>query len=206
MLRIRCSSLGKIMATPAKPELSVGAKTYIETLAKEQVYGYSRQIGTKEIQKGHIVEAQSIALLNEVLFASHTKNLERKTNDWLSGECDITADHQIHDIKSSWSLATFPAFKADGADKLYEWQLRGYMMLWEASTAELDYCLVDTPDELIGFEDEALHRVSHIDPMLRVTRLPFTYDSVAAGQIRMKVESAQEYFQIALQQICDEHK
>ena len=56
---------------------------------------------------------------------------------------------------------------ADNAND-YEWQMRGYMMLWDCDTAIVDYCLVDTPEHLIGYEQRELHIVSHIDPEKRV--------------------------------------
>ena len=38
------------------------------------------------------------------------------------------------------------------------------MMLWDCDTAIVDYCLVDTPEHLIGYEQRELHIVSHIEP------------------------------------------
>jgi hypothetical protein len=90
MLKIRASSLGKIMA-PAKKysELSAGAKTYISELAKEHVYGFKREISSFAIEKGIIVEDDSIELYNSVFFTAHRKNEQRFENDWLCGTPDI---------------------------------------------------------------------------------------------------------------------
>ncbi|SAL10284.1 hypothetical protein AWB73_00087 [Caballeronia turbans] len=207
MLRIRCSSLSKIMTEPkAKGEvLSVGAKTYIDELASEFVYGFKKVVSSKEMDKGIIVENTSIALLNEVLFTSYAKNTERRENDWLTGECDIFTGSRIHDIKSSWSLATFPATVRAGRDRDYEWQLRGYMMLWDVDESEIDYCMVSTPDELIRFEQVELHYVDHIDPALRVTRVPYSRDKAMEDKIREKVEAARKYFDEVVETIAVEH-
>lgn len=207
MLRIRCSSLSRIMTEPKSKDevLSVGAKTYIEDLAKEFVYGYVRSVSSKEMEKGQIVEGQSIALINEVCFTNYTKNTERRTNDWITGECDIYTGQKIIDVKSSWSLPTFPATMFAGKDKDYEWQLRGYMMLWEADLSELNYCLVNTPDELIRFEDPAMHYVDHIDPSLRLTRVPYSRDLKFEDAIKSKVEAAREYFDRTVELIGVEH-
>lgn len=195
------------MTTPkAKGEaLSVGAKSYVEELAKQYVYGYTRHVSTKEMQKGLIVEGQSIALLNEVLFTRHIKNEERRENEWIGGTCDIYTGSGIHDIKSSWSLNTFPATLRDAEDSTYQWQVRGYMMLWNADYAEVNYCMVDTPDELIGFEDQSAHLVSHIDPMLRVTRVRYERDKELEDLIRFKCEAAQQYFTDAVEAIRELH-
>lgn len=207
MFKIRCSSLSKIMTEPkAKDEiLSVGAKTHVEELAKEFVYQYTKEVSSKEMEKGIIVEQACIELLNEVIFSSFTKNTERRDNDWITGECDIYAGTRIHDIKAPWSLATFPATVFAGRDKDYEWQGRGYMMLWDCDEFEIDYCLVTTPDELIRYEPENLHYVDHIDPLLRVTRVPYKRDRALEDQIKRKVDAARAYFDQIVQTIAEEH-
>lgn len=207
MLKIRCSSLGKIMTEPkSKSEtLSVGAKTYVEELAKEFVYNFKKVVTTKEMEKGLIVEDQAIALINDVFFASHKKNTERRENDWITGECDIYAGRKIIDVKSSWSLSTFPATAFAGHDKDYEWQMRGYMWLWDCDISELHYCMVNTPDELIHYEDPSLHYVDHIDPSLRITRVPYKRDTGLEEKIKEKVVAAREYFNAVVEMIATEH-
>jgi hypothetical protein len=208
MLKIRCSSLSKIMTEPkAKSEtLSVGAKTYIEDLAKEFVYGYQRVISSKEMEKGTLVEQHSIDLVNDVYFTSYVKNTERRENEWLTGECDIYVPGQkIIDIKSPWSLATFPATVFAGQDKDYEWQLRGYMFLWDCAHSEINYVMVNTPDELIRFEDPSVHYVDHIDPSLRITRVPYERDKVLEEKIKEKVEAARAFFNQVVETIGLEH-
>lgn len=157
MLKFRASSLADIMTDPKSKDevLSVGAKSAIIKLAKEFVYGYDERISNKYMEKGILMEDKSIELLNSVLFTDFKKNTERKTNDWITGECDISAPDRIHDIKTSWSLATFPVLSFMGEDKTYEWQGRAYMMLWDVDKFEIDYCLVSTPEHLIGYESEA---------------------------------------------------
>jgi len=206
MLKIRCSQLGCIMTNGrGEGALSVGAKTYIEDLAKQHVYGYTKTVSTKEMQKGVIVESQSIDLLNAVTFNNYTKNAERFENDWIGGTPDIVSG-QIIDIKSSWSLNTFPATRADAVNAAYEWQVRGYMMLTNRIYATVAHCLVDTPDELIGYEDESAHRVSHINPLLRITQVEYTRAAELEDKIKQKVEAAQEYFDYAVRLIETEHE
>ena len=76
---------------------------------------FSPDISSKYLTKGNQCEQDSIDLINEVNFANYTKNEERKTskNGILSGSCDIFTGNSIIDIKSSWSLATFPFFRSD---------------------------------------------------------------------------------------------
>lgn len=207
MLKFRASSLADIMTEPkSKTEvLSVGAKTAIEKMAKEFVYGFDKVITSKYMDKGIQVEDASIDLLNSVLFTSYAKNTERKSNDWITGECDIFTGNSIIDIKSSWSLDTFPALCAQGEDKTYEWQLRAYMWLWDVDKAQIAYCLVSTPDALIGYEDRQLHEVEHISPELRVTLVNYERDKELEEKIKSKVEAARDYYESVIQEISKQH-
>lgn len=185
--------------------LSVGAKTHVEKVAKQIIYGYEEVVTGKYMDKGIQVEDAAIELYNSVMFTSHSKNTERKTNDWVTGECDIATPEKITDIKSAWSLATFPVTASQGRDKGYEWQLRAYMMLWDVDLAELAYCLIDTPGELIGWEDAALHSVDHIPQELRLTLVQYQRDKVLEEKIKRKCEAANNYLTAVMQQIADEH-
>lgn len=200
--------IGEIMTDPkGKDEvLSVGAKTTITKMAKEFVYGFDEKITNKYMTKGLEVEDRSIELLNSVLFTSYKKNEETLENDWLRGTPDLIGKDCVIDIKSSWSLATFPCIAELGKDKGYEWQGRAYMMLTNLNKFELCYCLVSTPENLIGYEDKALHLVDHINPELRITRVFYERDKTLENKIKLKVEAAREFYQEVINQISAEHK
>lgn len=206
-LIFRASSLADIMTEPkSKGEtLSVGAKTAIKKMAREFVYGFDSVVTSKYMTKGIEVEDKSIELLNSVLFTDLKKNTERKTNAWITGECDIYTPEIIYDIKSSWSLETFPVLAEDGEDKTYEWQARAYMMLWDVERYKVAYCLVDTPENLIGYENKAVHQVSHIPPHLRVTFVDYERDKEKEAKIVEKVEAARVYYKQIIAQIAKEH-
>jgi len=208
MHKFRASALSEIMTDPKSKDevLSVGAKTAVMKLAKELVYGYDEQISSKYMEKGILVEDQAIALYNEVFFTNHQKNIVRMSNLWITGECDIFTPEKIIDIKSSWSLATFPVTAEAGKDKGYEWQGRAYMWLWDVDQFEVAYCLVNTPDELIGYEQQDLHYVDHINPELRVTRVQYTRDKALEDKIKQRVEAANEYLTAMVRQIANEHE
>ena len=196
---IRCSSLPKIMTAPrSKSEvLSETAKSYVKQMAKEDFLGYSSELNNKYLEKGKQVENNSIELLNSVLFTNYVKNTERRQNDFLTGEPDIVADDVIIDIKSSWSLDTFPMLPEDINIKDYEMQLRGYMMLFDKPRAILAYCMVDTPEHLRSWESEELHLVSHIAPEKRITMIEFTRDLEIEADIKAKCEASLDlYFEL----------
>ena len=125
-MKIRSSALGKIMTNPRskKETLSAGCKTYIKELVKEDLFNYKSTIDSKYLTKGIDMEDTSIDLYNEVHGTLYLKNTERLSNEFITGECDINAEDKIIDIKSSWSLETFPASPDDVNNKDYEWQLR----------------------------------------------------------------------------------
>lgn len=186
--------------------LSAGAKTEIKSMAKEYVYDFTEIITGKYMDKGLIVEDQSIELYNSVFFTNYKKNTVRLTNQWITGECDIIIPGvRGIDIKSSWSLATFPAVSEDGEDKLYEWQCRGYMMLHEVPEWEVAYCMVNTPDELIKYEQESLHFVDHIPEELRITRVIYKRDLALEEKIKRKTEAASAYLTRIVEQIQEQH-
>jgi hypothetical protein len=202
----RASALSSIMTDgKGKDELSVGAKTYVTKLAKEFVYGYDEKVTNKYMDKGIRMEDESIDLYNAVHLSSHAKNAERKNNLWITGEADIVDDDKIIDIKSSWSLTTFPVLGDQGEDKGYEWQLRAYMWLWDKPRADIAYCLVTTPDDLIGWENKALHQVDHINRELRVTIVPYVRDPTLEEKIKVKVEAARVYYDHVIQEISKQH-
>lgn len=207
MRKFRASSLGEIMTDPKSKDelLSVGAKTFVEKMAKEIVYGYEEIITSKYMDKGIRVEDESIALFNEVFFTNHQKNTERKTNDWITGECDIYTPEKIIDIKSCWSLLTFPATADSGKDRGYEWQLRAYLWLYDVPEADIAYCMVNTPSDLVGYEDESIHYVDHINPELRVTLVNYKRDKALEDKIKVRVEAANDYLKLMIQKIADEH-
>jgi len=211
MIKFRCSSIGKLMTEPkSKSEgpLSVGAKTYIRQLAAQEILGIDFEVSSKAMEKGIVCEGESIQLLNSVRGLSLVKNTERKTDDYLTGECDLFDEllTRGHDIKTSWSAATFPILQIDCEDKLYEWQMRGYMRLWGAKSWEVDYCLVDTPENLIGFEPLQMHIVSHIPEHHRVTTWTVYHDADKEAAIVEKVKHAREYYAQVISEFERTHK
>jgi hypothetical protein len=208
MILIHPSSLGKIMS-PAKSkkdsDLSAGAITYCKELAKQCVYGFKPSISSKYLEKGLLCEDNSIELYNQVNFSNLTKNSERKNNEWLTGEIDLLDGDLIIDIKTSWSLMQFPALPEDAHDTDYEWQGRGYMMLWDKPKFRLAFCLVTTPLELREWDDELIHEVDHIDPALRITVVDYDRCPVKEQLIKTKCDAAKFAVREFVEQIKRSH-
>lgn len=209
----RCSSIGKLMTEPktkSEGPLSVGAKTHIREVLAQDIFGVQFEISERKLEKGIEVEPESLALLNRVRGLKLVRNAERRKNEWITGEADIfdAAPRIGHDLKSAWSVATMPICVEDIAGSqraLYEWQMRGYMMLWDAEEWHVDYCLVDTPERLIGYEPLTMHVVSHIPEHLRVTSWVIKRDRAAELAIIKKVKHARAYYAQALAEFDASH-
>lgn len=209
-LLFRCSSIGKLMTEPKTQKegpLSVGAKTYIRELVAQDIFSVEFEVSSKQMEKGIACEPESIGLLNRVRGLRLAKNTERKTNAWLTGECDIydAERRRGHDLKTSWSIATFPITTADCEDKLYFFQMQGYMDLWDAEEWSVDYALVDTPERLIGYEPLQLHLVSHIPEHLRLTSWVVKRDQAVIDLMHIKVEHARAYYREVLREFDRTH-
>ena len=180
--------------------LSETAKSEIRKIAKQDFFGYSSDIKTKPMIKGTDWEQDGIDLLNEVRFTKkYTKNTIRVTNELMSGCCDILLDDVIIDIKSPWSLETFPATPSEGEKSDYEWQGRAYMWLYDRPSFELIYCMVSTdPKNDLGllnqWDNMSLHRVDHIDPAKRITVIRYERDMDLELAMLERLRHASEFY------------
>lgn len=167
---IRCSSLGDLMTEPkAKAdkdagELSQTAKTHLKSIYIRERYNRKKDVLTKQMEKGLLVEEESITLLSRVWKKMLYKNEERLNNEFLTGLPDIFEGESINnaqsitDIKSSYDLFTFISKIGNPLDKDYYYQLQGYMALSGAKQAYIAYCLVNTPEHIIAGEKYRLFK------------------------------------------------
>lgn len=191
---LRASSIGNIMAFPEKDTLADGAKTYLEKIASQWILDWSENLDTFEIQKGKDCEDISIDLYNSVQGTFYMKNTARISNDLMTGECDIldSENSLVIDIKTAYSKKTFPMFLTPS--KLYEWQLRCYMHLYNVDKAELAYCLVSTPEHLIKRnEPHDWHFVDHIEEHKRLALASLERCEKKEQQMINKAQMAQDY-------------
>jgi hypothetical protein len=216
---VRCSSLGKLLTEPrSKSEvLSQTAKSYIEGLFNELEFGYRKEFSSRYTDKGLEMEDEAIQFASEQFdWEFVVKNTERFTNDYITGEPDINTDSLLADIKCSWSLDTYPMFEAEMKNKDYYWQLMGYLWLTGKTQAELVYCLMNTPLQIVedevrrahwkaGLIDEDIdlrhevqtkHNYDNIPSKLRVKRYIVERDEKAIEKIIEKVEIAREYYKM----------
>lgn len=189
--------------------LSEGAKTYIRELVRQDIWGVDFNFSSKYTEKGKAVEAEGLALLNRVRRLALVKNAERRSDGQITGEAD-TVDlgprRCGHDLKCSWSLQTFPAFVRDCEDALYAWQMRGYMRLWDLDRWEVNYVMVNTPEDLLGqHEPQHLHLVEHIPEHMRLTTWAIERDRALEAQMDVKLELARAYYAQCIAEFAATH-
>jgi len=206
--KARKTDADKLLLAPYKEmSLSAGAKTFIGKLAKQYVYGYNKVVETKYMDKGLACEDEAIELINRLRFKSYIKNTERREDEFLTGECDIYVPKiKTIDMKVSWDLDTFPALSEDCHDPLYEWQGRAYMRLWDVPEHEVCFAMLDTPEDLIRYEQLELHQVLHIDPSLRLTSITYYRDQALEDKMIAKCKIAQDYLLNTVAKIKLEHR
>lgn len=151
MLKIRASSLGKIMTDSKVKSDPLGAtcRSALRDIWISQNYGRERDFSSAMIEKGNRNENKGITMLSNTLRTFLKKNTEHFQNDYFTGTPDVIDDGRVFDIKCSWSLHTF--FDAD-ITRDYEWQGRVYMELTGCKMFNLVYVLTDTPEKLIEQE------------------------------------------------------
>jgi hypothetical protein len=148
----------------APPSLGDTATSYLkevyiwEKYGKEPVGGGER---SKYTMKGRMVEDDSIMMLNRIDSQTYAKNSTRFKNEYLTGEPDIIVSDndkaiKIIDIKSSYDFATLLSNIGSPLNPLYKYQLQGYMALTGALEAEVCYCLVNMPPEIINSEKKKI--------------------------------------------------
>jgi hypothetical protein len=179
------------------------AKSYIIQKAKEDFFEYKTELTNKYLMKGIHQEQDSIDLLNAVRFENYKKNEKREENEWLTGSCDIITEELIIDVKTSWSLETFPATNYELKDlSLYEWQGRAYMWLYDMPTFELSYVMVSTADDLLSdYDSYAIHKVDHIDPAKRITSIRFERDKELEIQMAVRLIEATQFYKEVINQL-----
>jgi len=216
-MKIRCSSLGKIMTSPkSKGEvLSQTAKTYLKELAIEEKFGIRKEFSSRYTDKGNIQEDTAIEMASKVLSLPFAlKNTEYFENEFIKGTPDLILEDEIIDIKCSWDGTTFPWFEDELPNKDYFWQLVGYCWLTGRKKARVVYCLVDTPEDIVQdeirrtswkkFEIDvteetenevrAKHEFSHISENKRVRAYLVDLTNEDIDKVKEKLLHAREYY------------
>jgi len=201
--KIRCSQIGQIMTNDRSGKgMGQMAKTYCQKWVIEQIYGSRKDITTKEIEKGILMEQGAIELVSRYCFNEYKKNELSYSDAYKIGTPDIVSDNHIRDIKCSWDCYTFPIFESELPTSAYYWQVMGYMDLCDKEVGYIDYCLMDTPEHLYIYnnltveqEDDLIkyHTYTHLPDQLRIKSFIVHHDKDKIQQLHDRVDQCREY-------------
>jgi hypothetical protein len=149
--KIRASAASKITGARGLGETG---KTFVKQWLKEKQY--KRRVGeftSKYTNKGNTMEDSGIDLVARYLNVDFAiKNEEFYTSEYMQGTPDVVQPDEIWDLKTSWSLDTFPIYETDLKSqslKSYYWQGQVYMLLTGRDNYKLCFTLQDTPLDLV---------------------------------------------------------
>jgi hypothetical protein len=164
--RFHCSSIGAIMTDPRSGKgLSETCKAHLLECYISKKYGRWRETENKYIEKGNMVEEDSITLYSAVSKKMFVKNTAIFENQYIIGTPDIITSQSVIDIKSSWNIHTFFQNIHKPLNKDYVWQLNGYCDLITVPQMRLVYVLVNTPPVIVEQEKSRLrYKMGLIDP------------------------------------------
>jgi hypothetical protein len=209
----------------APPSLGDSCISYLKEVYIWEKYGKEPVGGSERSQytmKGKLVEEESIMMLSRIDSQTYTKNDLRWANEYLTGEPDIIVYEngqtiKIIDIKSSYDFATLLANIGSPLNPLYRYQVQGYMALTGAEIAEVCYCLVNMPQEMINSAKKRLfyalnaatedspeykRQVSKLENNMtfdevpikeRVVRFPVQYDEELINKVYKRIDQCRAW-------------
>lgn len=155
--KIRASQMYMLFTDARKKgELSETTKSLCYQIIARDI-GALKQWTSRYIEKGIIMEDDSIMFVNKVLGTNYSKNYTSFDGGAITGTPDIITDDTIIDIKNSFDIEThLKNITQDELPKQYYYQLQSYMALTNKDKAKVLYVLMPTPDYLIEKQARAL--------------------------------------------------
>lgn len=145
----------------APPGLSKGAKTAVEKIFYEDKFSFRKQISSKYIQKGLLMEDRAIALVADHLGLSGIeKNEQHYSNEFVQGTPDAIArlgfgEGFQFDIKNVYYPEGLDGF-TDELISLYEWQGKAYNWMLGFDHGFCVKILQNPPQEMLDAEVKTL--------------------------------------------------
>ena len=197
--KIRASSAGKLMTSPrSKTEtLSETTKTYLKEWLTSEIYGVQKNIQSKYLTKGVILENEAIDRVVEWLdFPLMIKNEKHFEDNNFQGTPDLFLnDDTVIDIKCSWDCFTFPLFENEIPTTDYYYQLQVYMWLTGRTKAKLIYVLLNTPD---GLSYDETFDYSNIDKKYRTKVFDIDFNQTIIEALIIRVNESRKYIETLL--------
>lgn len=151
--KFRCSALGNIVTKSGK--LTDGTKTHLQECFIGEIYGVRKEAYGRALEKGVATEQDGFKLLNDTLYPHRfiSKIKEPIANELIKGTPDCIVNEIVYDVKNAFTLFSFG--KAELTHN-YEWQVKGYCMLYNLKNGVIFYCLNNMPDYMISEEERSM--------------------------------------------------
>lgn len=139
-------------------KLPDGAITKLEEIFDDIFWKRRKLLQNKYLEKGIMVEEDSLQLIGDVDGDVYWKNDEQIENDYLQGMPD-NITNRVRDAKSNYDYFTF---KNADMISLYSWQIKGYIWILLSMGREIErvgelcYCLVNSPAHRIEAERKSM--------------------------------------------------
>lgn len=158
------TKLDKYISEHENPSMPKTMQSSLRKIYREEKHSRRFVFTNKYIQKGIDQEEESFSVYQQYLKEIKgintllLNNKERLNNEFFTGETDSNKHFLDNfgygfDIKTSWSLDSFP-FIEDDLDVKYEWQDLVYMNLTGAKKWKTVYVLVNTTEDLLHKEKQ----------------------------------------------------
>lgn len=199
VFKLRASAGGKLATNPTAADAKKGAvlsKTsiaHIKDYLTTEIYGYQKEIKSKYIEKGNLLEDAAIDYAIQALDLPFVlKNETHYMDDYFIGTPDIVTGDEVIDIKCSWDCFTFPLFESEIPTDDYFYQLQIYMHLTGKRKARLVYVLMDTPEHMHW---ERALTYGHLEAKYRIKTFDLSYNAETITMLQTRVIAAREYIQ-----------
>jgi len=202
--KIRASGAGNIMGAKG---LGKTGESYLQQWVKEQLYGRKKIMTNKYVEKGLIMEDESLDYVADNLgYGILVKNEKFFSNEYFTGTPDVILKDHIIDVKNSYDCFTFPLFENDIPNKDYIYQAQIYMDLVGLDSYKLIYTLMDTPEHQIEkdfkwnntkqleykeFKKDYIY--NSLKPELRIKVFDIKRDEKIINTIKQRVIESREY-------------
>lgn len=159
---------------------------------KENIYGYRKEIQSKYLEKGTVLEDIAIDKAIEWLDLPFViKNEKSFEDEFFTGTPDLILENEVIDIKCSYDCFTFPLFEEELPTDDYYYQLQVYMHLTGKKKGRVVYVLLNTPEEIAPWEEKKDY--DDLDKKYRVKSYEFDFDEKVIEDLKEKVLLTREY-------------
>ncbi len=171
----RASSWGNLLAEPKDATekkaggLGLSCKKELLKIYRKVVHDWDEDdITTVEMEKGTLVQTDSIFMYSRVMGNIFYENNQHLTNEWFCGTPDLSDSEdimqasQVDDMKNSYLLSNYDDKTVENVTKAQECQLNVYYSLTGAQSGNIVHALMSLPDKQFKKEcDRLLWRMAN---------------------------------------------